>query len=124
MSIDKKSKSRGISVFAKILDKDVVPFVVTKEQMEHVLKEELHKDREVLLRDRYSADVMGVLRRARERLVWADGKLLKELFDREIELLLGPKTEEDLKRKVKGKKEKEKRVTRTILVFFFDLASQ
>lgn len=65
----------------------------------------IEQNQEQLKLHRYAFDMGALLRKLREDDImrWADGKLLKTVFDDAIEGFLGPKLESDLKAKVRQK---------------------
>ena len=78
-----------------------VGVVVAPEIVNRYVKEAISKYKNDLLEDRYSFNTGNLLKYLRDipELRWADRKLVKETLDSEIEELLGPKTEDDSKKK-------------------------
>ena len=57
---------------------------------------EIQEYRTQLLQERYSFPITKLLYSLKEgRMKWADGRKVKDMFDREIVALLGEETEED-----------------------------
>ncbi|CAD5119171.1 DgyrCDS7809 [Dimorphilus gyrociliatus] len=79
---------------------------VTGEEIEEVVEDVLKKNHDELLEKRYQFNTGMLIREVRDRLKWADAKIVKSEIEIQLLHLLGPKTEEDLKKgktKVKAK---------------------
>jgi len=85
-----------------------VGIVVSPEEIERVVQEEIQKNKEALIEQRYHFNSFKILQEVRNKLKWADAKNVKSAIDVEIFDLLGPKTEQDLKPLAKGDKKKDK----------------
>ena len=72
--------------------------IVTDEEIKNAVDHVINDKREELLEKRYQFPINQLLFVIKEgRMKWADGKKVKEQFDRSILALLGEKTEEDEK---------------------------
>ncbi|RKP16618.1 hypothetical protein ROZALSC1DRAFT_31474, partial [Rozella allomycis CSF55] len=80
---------------------------VTEEQIKRLVSDIVFTHRERLLEERYHYNLGVILKEIRSTpsMKWGDGKVIKKVFDEEIEKLLGPRTEAD---NVKVKKVKQK----------------
>ncbi|KAM9326993.1 glutamine--tRNA ligase [Gastrophryne carolinensis] len=81
-----------------------VGVVVTPEEIEEAVEAVLKKYKEQLLGERYRFNMGLLMGEARNRLKWADGKIVKNEVDMQVLHLLGPKTEADLEKKTKAAK--------------------
>lgn len=84
-----------------------VGIIVTPEEIEHHVQQQVNKYRDVLLDQRYRFNTFKIMQDLKDQLKWADGKSVKAAIDVEIFDLLGPKTEADLKPLPKSEKKKE-----------------
>eukprot|EP00899_Mesostigma_viride_P004950 jgi/Mesvir1/14456/Mv11503-RA.2 len=84
-----------------------VGVTVTAEQVAAAVTSIVAKNKEMLLEERYHANVGKLLAEARTIHPWADTKMIKEETDRQIEALLGPRTAADDEPKKKKKVEKK-----------------
>ncbi|KAJ7317122.1 hypothetical protein JRQ81_003284 [Phrynocephalus forsythii] len=78
--------------------------VVTPEQIEEAVEAAISKHRAQLLSERYRFNMGVLMGEVRSKLKWADGKIIKNEVDLQVLHLLGPKTEADLEKKLKGPK--------------------
>ncbi|XP_055902972.1 probable glutamine--tRNA ligase [Eupeodes corollae] len=85
-----------------------VGVVVTPEEIDRAVEEQIRLHKEALLEQRYHFNVGKVMQEVRNQLKWADGKAVKSEIEVQIFDLLGPKTEADLKPLPKPDKKKEK----------------
>lgn len=69
--------------------------VVTDEEINAVVEDVIGPKKEEILEKRYRFKTGPLLKPARERLRYVDGKLFLDKFDKRIADLLGPMTEED-----------------------------
>ncbi|XP_069822884.1 glutamine--tRNA ligase [Dendropsophus ebraccatus] len=83
-----------------------VGVTVTPEQIEEAVEAVIQKYKEPLLAERYRFNMGLLMGEARNRLKWADGKIIKNEVDMQVLHLLGPKTEADLEKKPKAAKQK------------------
>ncbi|XP_056380755.1 glutamine--tRNA ligase [Hyla sarda] len=83
-----------------------VGVTVTPEQIEESVEAVIQKYKEQLLAERYRFNMGLLMGEARNRLKWADGKIIKNEVDMQVLHLLGPKTEADLEKKPKVAKQK------------------
>jgi glutaminyl-tRNA synthetase len=70
----------------------------------------IKSNKDVLLAERYRVNIGTLLKDVRSKLPWADGKLLKEELEKQIQDLLGEKTAADDEKLDRKKKEKNPRV--------------
>ncbi|XP_020369493.1 glutamine--tRNA ligase isoform X1 [Rhincodon typus] len=84
--------------------------VVTPEQIEEVVEAAVDKYRNQLMLDRYHFNMGLLMGEVRNKLKWADGKIIKNEVDLQVLNLLGPKTEADLEKKTKAPKQKTQKV--------------
>ncbi|XP_043564583.1 glutamine--tRNA ligase [Chiloscyllium plagiosum] len=84
--------------------------VVTPEQIEEVVEATVNKYRNQLTLDRYHFNMGLIMGEVRNKLKWADGKIIKNEVDLQVLNLLGPKTEADLEKKAKAPKQKTQKV--------------
>uniref|UniRef100_A0A8C4EW92 Glutamine--tRNA ligase n=1 Tax=Dicentrarchus labrax TaxID=13489 RepID=A0A8C4EW92_DICLA len=82
-----------------------VGVVITPEQIEDAVETVIKKHKEQLLNERYRFNMGLLMGEARTALKWADGKVIKNEVDMQVLHLLGPKTEADLEKKPKVKKD-------------------
>lgn len=82
-----------------------VGIVVTAEDIQKAVSEAIKKNENDLLEKRYRFNTGLIMQEIRPKLKWADGKLVKNEVDKQIQSLLGPKTEQDLAPVQKVKKE-------------------
>uniref|UniRef100_A0A8C5RSZ3 Glutaminyl-tRNA synthetase n=1 Tax=Laticauda laticaudata TaxID=8630 RepID=A0A8C5RSZ3_LATLA len=75
--------------------------VVTPEQIEEAVEAAICRHRTRLLSERYHFNMGVLMGEARNKLKWADGKIIKNEVDLQVLNLLGPKTEADLEKKSK-----------------------
>ncbi|XP_048462236.1 glutamine--tRNA ligase isoform X2 [Rhincodon typus] len=68
------------------------------------------KYRNQLMLDRYHFNMGLLMGEVRNKLKWADGKIIKNEVDLQVLNLLGPKTEADLEKKTKAPKQKTQKV--------------
>ncbi|XP_078066146.1 glutamine--tRNA ligase [Mustelus asterias] len=85
--------------------------VVTPEQIEEAVEAAVCKYRNQIMLDRYRFNMGLLMGEVRNKLKWADGKIIKNEVDLQVLNLLGPKTEADLEKKPKTPKQKASRVT-------------
>ncbi|XP_068108759.1 glutamine--tRNA ligase [Hyperolius riggenbachi] len=83
-----------------------VGIVVTPEEIEEAVEAVIQKYKPQLLEERYRFNMGLLMGEARNRLKWADGKIIKNEVDMQVLHLLGPKTEADLEKKPKAAKQK------------------
>ncbi|CAI9605285.1 unnamed protein product, partial [Staurois parvus] len=83
-----------------------VGVVVTPEEIEEAVEAVIQTYKEQLLEERYRFNMGLLMGEARNRLKWADGKIIKNEVDMQVLHLLGPKTEADLEKKPKAAKQK------------------
>lgn len=79
---------------------------VDQKEIQQAIASLLDKHRDELVNERYSYPISKLLYSLKEgRMKWADGRLVKDEFDRAIVALLGEETEEDKqkKKKMQGK---------------------
>ncbi|GAQ83924.1 putative glutaminyl-tRNA synthetase [Klebsormidium nitens] len=88
---------------AEFEEKAGVGVEVTPEQIKAAVAEVLAADKERLLVERYKANTGKIQKTVREKLPFADGKLVKVELDEQLLALLGPKTAEDEKKPEKKK---------------------
>lgn len=81
--------------------------IVTPEEIDNAVAEEIRKNRDVILEQRYRFNVGKIMQEVRNKLKWADGKAIKNEVEVQIFDLLGPKTDEDLKPLPKPEKKKK-----------------
>ncbi|XP_071960107.1 glutamine--tRNA ligase-like [Antedon mediterranea] len=95
-----------------------VGVVVTPEEIEDTVEEVLEKHKDNLLEKRYHYNTGLIMGEVRQKLKWADTKMVKSEIDMQVLDLLGPKTAADMekpkdaktgKSKNKEKKPKEKK---------------
>ncbi|MEE6502298.1 hypothetical protein FKM82_004468 [Ascaphus truei] len=79
---------------------------VTPEQIEEAVEAVVQKCKPQLLAERYRFNMGLLMGEARNKLKWADGKIIKNEVDMQVLHLLGPKTEADLEKKPKVTKQK------------------
>lgn len=91
----KKSNQWNVEEFEK---KCGVGVVVKEEDIENEISGRINANLEAIRADRYQFDLMSILRAVREKFPWAEGKLVKQTFDRLVESVLGPKTEDDVEK--------------------------
>ena len=105
----KQVQKKGQTINLQELDQECgVGVVVTPEEIEKVVQQQVSHHKEALLEQRYHFNSFKIMQEVREKLKWADAKSVKAAIDVEIFDLLGPKTEEDMKPLAKGDKKKEK----------------
>ncbi|XP_072276713.1 glutamine--tRNA ligase isoform X1 [Pyxicephalus adspersus] len=83
-----------------------VGVVVTPEEIEEAVEAVIQKYKEQLLEERYRFNMGLLMGESRNKLKWADGKIIKNEVDMQVLHLLGPKTEADLEKKPKATKQK------------------
>ncbi|KAM4651239.1 glutamine--tRNA ligase [Discoglossus pictus] len=83
-----------------------VGVTVTPEQIEEAVEAGIRKYKDQLLVERYRFNMGLLMGEARNKLKWADGKIIKNEVDMQVLHLLGPKTEADLEKKPKVAKQK------------------
>lgn len=90
-----------------------VGIVVTDEDIEQIVKEAVTKYQPEITEKRYRFNVGTLMTHIRgvSKMQWADGGKVKNEIDQQIRILLGPKTEDDLRpppadQKKKGKETK------------------
>ncbi|XP_053325199.1 glutamine--tRNA ligase [Spea bombifrons] len=83
-----------------------VGVIVTPEQIEEAVEAVIQKCKAQLLEERYRFNMGLLMGEARNKLKWADGKIIKNEVDMQVLHLLGPKTEADLEKKPKVAKQK------------------
>ena len=86
-----------------------VGVVVSNEDIENAVMAVINVNKEQLVKQRYRFNIGMLLGKARSSIPFVDGKKLKAALDCEILNLLGPKTEADLAKPKKEKKEKVKK---------------
>ncbi|KAK9832832.1 hypothetical protein WJX81_005150 [Elliptochloris bilobata] len=82
-----------------------VGVVVTPEEVATAVGAEVAANEEKLRTERYRFNPGAVLAELKKRLKWADGAAVKKELDVQVAALLGPKTEADLAKPEKKKKE-------------------
>ncbi|KAF2354524.1 Glutamine-tRNA synthetase [Trinorchestia longiramus] len=82
-----------------------VGVVVTQDQIESAVSSIIQSRKPEILKHRYKFNIGPLLAEARLNLMWADNKKIKEEFDLQVIMLLGPKTEEDLAKPAKAPKQ-------------------
>ncbi|XP_067614419.1 probable glutamine--tRNA ligase [Eurosta solidaginis] len=107
-NIQKKGVAINIQEFEEACG---VGVVVTPEEIERVVQEQVKLFKDVLLEQRYHFNAFKIMQEVRGQLKWADAKSVKAAIDVEIFDLLGPKTDEDLKPPSKTEKKKDKPTT-------------
>ncbi|XP_072329220.1 glutamine--tRNA ligase isoform X1 [Scyliorhinus torazame] len=85
--------------------------VVTPEQIEEEVEAAVCKHRNQIMLARYHFNMGILMGEVRNKLKWADGKIIRNEVDLQVLNLLGPKTEDDLEKKTKTPKQKAPRVT-------------
>jgi len=70
----------------------------------------IRSNKDVLLAERYRVNIGTLLKGVRSKLPWADGKLLKEELEKQMQDVLGEKTAADDEKLDRKKKEKNPRV--------------
>lgn len=70
--------------------------VVSADDIEQVVEEVIEKNKKDIVEKRYKFNSGIILQEVRNRLKWADGKVVKNEVDLQILNLLGPKTEDDM----------------------------
>lgn len=70
--------------------------LVTPEEIDRAVEEEIRKNKEALLTQRYRFNVGKLLAEVKAKLPWADGKAVKSEVDVQVFDILGPKNEVDL----------------------------
>ncbi|XP_046840394.1 glutamine--tRNA ligase-like [Xenia sp. Carnegie-2017] len=76
---------------------------ITPDKIEECIEKLVAANKDEILKKRYRFNTGMIMAKAREELRWADGKTLKFELDMQLLDLLGPKTEEDLKKTKGGK---------------------
>lgn len=89
-----------------------VDVVITTEQISQAVANEIEKNHQELIQKRYRFNVGIIITEARKALKFADGKAIKTEADKQIQKLLGPKTEQDM---AKPKKEKQPKPSKEII---------
>merc|ERR1711970_168020 len=89
-----------------------VGVVVSNDDIENAVMSVINVNKEQLMKQRYRFNIGMLLGKARSSIPFVDGKKLKAALDCEILNLLGPKTEADLAKPKKEKKEKTKKETK------------
>ncbi|BBN05975.1 glutaminyl-tRNA synthetase [Marchantia polymorpha subsp. ruderalis] len=79
---------------------------VSQEEIQAAVKAVIEKQKDMLLQQRYRANVGILLSHVRAEQPWADGKVVKEEMDAQLKQLLGEKTAEDEKPLVRKKEKK------------------
>lgn len=91
-----------------------VGVVVSQDKIEATVEAIMEAKKVDIIKQRYKFNIGPLLAEARNKLLWADNKKVKEEFDLQVLTLLGPKTDEDLAKPVKGPKKtaenKEKKI--------------
>jgi len=88
-----------------------VGVVISNEDIENAVMAVINANKEQLVKQRYRFNVGMLLGKTRSSIPFVDGKKLKSALDCEVLNLLGPKTEADLAKPKKEKKEKAKKET-------------
>ena len=93
-----------------------VGVTVTANQIEAAVAAILDASRDQILEERYHTNAGVLLGRVREKLRWADGKLVKVELDRQMVEMLGERTAADneVKKKPKEKKAKEPQAAQAV----------
>lgn len=105
----KSVQQKGVSIDLKNFELECgVGVVVTPEEIDRCVEEQMKLNKEALLEQRYHFNAFKIMQEVRAKLRWADAKAVKAEIDVQMFDLLGPKTEEDLKPLVKGDKKKDK----------------
>ncbi|CAB4027783.1 glutamine--tRNA ligase, partial [Paramuricea clavata] len=71
---------------------------ITPDQIEECIEKLVAVNKDEILKKRYKFNTGMIMAKARAELKWADGKALKAELDMELLDLLGPKTEDDMKK--------------------------
>ena len=89
-----------------------VGIVISPQEIRETVASVLDSKRDKILEERYAYSLGGICTELRERIRWADSKLVKEELDAQLFKMLGPKTEEDsMMAMEKSKKTKSKKTT-------------
>lgn len=105
----KQVQKKGQTINLKELDQECgVGVVVTSEEIEKVVQQQVAQHKVALLEQRYHFNSFKIMQEVREILKWADAKSVKAAIDVEIFDILGPKTEADMRPLAKADKKKEK----------------
>ncbi|CAF0733153.1 unnamed protein product [Brachionus calyciflorus] len=89
-----------------------VGVVVTPEQIKQTVEDVVNKYKAELVEKRYKFPQGTLMADLRNRIKWADGKLVKSEVDSQILSLLGPKTEQDNAKEPKEKKKEEAKTSK------------
>lgn len=73
-----------------------VGVVVSPEEIENEVEKQIKQHRDEILEKRYHFNVGPAMQQVRSNLKWADGKAIKNEFDVQMLVLLGPKQDSDL----------------------------
>lgn len=84
-----------------------VGIIVTPEEIKQTVELFITLNKKELVEKRYKFNIGGLMQEVRKKLLWADGKEIKNEVDRQILDILGIKTEADLAPVQKQKKIKE-----------------
>lgn len=84
-----------------------IGIVVTPEDVTKAVAEVIKKNEGELKKNRYRFPIGKLMAGVKALQPWADAKLAKDELDKQVLALLGPKTEEDMKKPEKVKKPKE-----------------
>ncbi|KAJ0725690.1 putative glutamine--tRNA ligase [Helianthus annuus] len=83
---------------------------VSEEDIEHAVNEVFEEKESAIKEQRYRTNVGELIAHVRKKQPWADPKTVKQVVDRKLLALLGPKTAADDEKPVKKKKEKPVKV--------------
>lgn len=83
-----------------------VGVVITPEQIQEAVQAAIKSQEARLKEERYHMNLNILLGQATKALKWADGAAVRAVLEQQVEALLGPKTEADLKPPEKKKKSK------------------
>lgn len=84
-----------------------VGIIITIEEIKQTVESIISQNKNELIEKRYKFNIGGLMQEVRKKLVWADGKAIKDVVDNQILDILGAKTEADLAPVQKQKKVKE-----------------
>ncbi|VVC36997.1 Hypothetical protein CINCED_3A023917 [Cinara cedri] len=84
-----------------------VGIIVTPEEIKQTVESFIAQNKKEIEEKRYKFNIGGLMQEVRKKLLWADGKAIKNEVDNQILTILGAKTEADLAPIQKQKKVKE-----------------
>ncbi|KAI3386008.1 hypothetical protein SNEBB_009328 [Seison nebaliae] len=97
-----------VSSFEKVCG---VGVIVTADEIDDVVTEVIEFHKKELLEERYRFNTNRLMTEIRNRLKWANGRIIKGELDVKLHLLLGGKTDDDLKMNNKKKVKKVEKTT-------------